>query len=81
MERFGLERGIRGAEVRHVDQHEYYRQCQIKKKDLEQDVAGLSAEKSSSIPRRNLEKRKKELERGNLWMDKTFADTRPPTRR
>ena len=45
MERFGLERGIRGAEVRHVDQHEYYRQCQIKKKDLEQDVAGLSAEK------------------------------------
>ena len=23
-----------------------------------------------------MEKRKKELERGNLWMDKTFADTR-----
>lgn len=45
MERFGLERGIRGSEARHVDQHEYYRQCQIKKKDLEQDVAGLSAEK------------------------------------
>ncbi len=77
MERFGLERGIRGAEVRHVDQHEYYRQCQIKKKDLEQDVAGLSAEKKQfDTETQSLEKRKKELERGNLWMDKTFADTR-----
>ena len=45
MERFGLERGIRGSEARHVDQHEYYRQCQIKKKDLEQDVATLATEK------------------------------------
>lgn len=26
MEQFGLERGIRGSEARHVDQHEYYRQ-------------------------------------------------------
>ena len=41
MERFGLERGIRGSEARHVDQHEYYRQCQIKKKDLEQDVSSF----------------------------------------
>lgn len=45
MARFGLERAIRGSEARHVDQHEYYRQCQIKKKDLEQDVAILSSEK------------------------------------
>ena len=43
------ERGIRGSEARHVDQHEYYRQCQIRKKDLEQDVAGLSAEKERSF--------------------------------
>lgn len=77
MERFGLERGIRGSEARHVDQHEYYRQCQIKKKDLEQDVAGLSAEKKHlDTETQSLEKRKKELERGNRWMDKTFADTK-----
>lgn len=77
MERFGLERGIRGSEARHVDQHEYYRQCQIKKKDLEQDVAGLSAEKMLlDSETQSLEKRKKELERGNRWMDKTFADTK-----
>ena len=77
MEQFGLERGIRGSEARHVDQHEYYRQCQIKKKDLEQDVAGLSAEKKQlDTETQSLEKRKKELERGNRWMDKTFADTK-----
>ena len=77
MEQFGLERGIRGSEARHVDQHEYYRQCQIRKKDLEQDVAGLSAEKKQlDTETQSLEKRKKELERGNRWMDKTFADTK-----
>lgn len=77
MERFGLERGIRGSEARHVDQQEYYRQCQIKKKDLEQDVAGLSAEKNQlDTENRSLEKRKKELERGNRWIEKTFADTK-----
>lgn len=77
MERFGLERGIRGSEARHVDQHEYYRQCQIKKKDLEQDVAGLSAEKKQlDTETQSLEKRKAELERGNRWMDKTFAETK-----
>ena len=77
MERFGLERGIRGSEARHVDQHEYYRQCQIKKKDLEQDVAGLSAEKKQlDTENRSLEKRKAELERGNRWIEKTFADTK-----
>ncbi len=69
MERFGLERGIRGSEARHVDQHEYYRQCQIKKKDLEQDVATLATEKEQlDTETRSLEKRKTELERGNRWI-------------
>lgn len=77
MARFGLERGIRGSEARHVDQHEYYRQCQIKKKGLEQDVATLSSEKRQlDAETQSLEKRKKELERGNRWMDKTFAETK-----
>lgn len=77
MERFGLERGIRGSEARHVDQHEYYRQCQIKKKDLEQDVARLSAEKKQlDTENRSLEKRKTELERGNRWMEKTIIESK-----
>lgn len=77
MERFGLERGIRGSEARHVDQHEYYRQCQIKKKDLEQDVAALSTEKEQlGTETRSLEKRKAELERGNRWIEKTITETK-----
>lgn len=50
MERFGLERGVRGSEARHVDQHEYYRDCQRKKKDLEKDVAELVTEKKKVRP-------------------------------
>ncbi len=77
MERFGLERGIRGSEARHVDQHEYYRQCQIRKKDLEQDVAGLSADKKQlDTENRSLEKRKAELERGNRWLEKTIIESK-----
>lgn len=77
MEQFGLERGIRGSEARHVDQHEYYRQCQIRKKDLEQDVAGLSAEKKQlDTENRSLEKRKAELERGNRWIEKTIIESK-----
>lgn len=74
---FGLERGIRGSEARHVDQHEYYRQCQLKKKDLEQDVAALSTEKQQlDTETQSLERRKKELERGNRWMEKTITQTK-----
>lgn len=77
MERFGLERGIRGSEARHVDQHEYYRQCQIKKKDLEQDVATLATEKEQlGTETRSLEKRKTELERGNRWIEKTIVESK-----
>lgn len=64
MERFGLERGIRGSEARHVDQHEYYRDCQRKKKDLEHDVSQLSIEKSVlSIENRSLKAAKEKTER------------------
>lgn len=77
MAQFGLERGIKGSEGRHVDQHEYYRQCQIKKKDLEQDVAALSTEKEQlGTETRFLEKRKTELERGNRWIEKTITETK-----
>ena len=82
MERFGLERGIRGSEARHVDQHEYYCQCQIKKKDLEQDVATLSTEKRQlDTETQALEKRKKELERGNRWIEKAITETKATNER
>lgn len=70
MERFGLERGIRGSEARHVDQHEYYRQCQIKKKDLEQDVAKLSTQKKKlSREKTALETDNRKLEVDNRYLE------------
>ncbi|WP_278745951.1 MobV family relaxase [Muribaculum intestinale] len=64
MERFGLERGVRGSEARHVDQHEYYRDCQRKKKDLKHDVNQLAIEKNVlSIENRSLKATKEKTER------------------
>lgn len=77
MAKYGLERGIRGSEARHIGQHEYYRDCMVKKKGLEEDIGNLSIEKRKLDKETlSLEKRKKELERGNRWMDKTFSDTK-----
>lgn len=70
MQQFGLERGIRGSDARHISQHEYYRDCQIKKKGLEQDIVELTGEK------KELESRKHQLERGNNFMDKKYAETK-----
>ena len=70
MERFGLERGIRGSEARHVDQHEYYRQCQIEKKSLEQDVAKLSTQKKKlSREKTALESDNRKLEVDNRYLE------------
>lgn len=55
MAKYGLERGIRGSEARHIGQHEYYRDCMVKKKGLEEDIGNLSIEK------RKLDKEKKTL--------------------
>lgn len=46
MKRFGLERGVRGSDARHVDQHEYYRDCLRNKDKLETEVSELNVEKT-----------------------------------
>lgn len=70
MERFGLERGIRGSEARHVDQHEYYRKCQIEKNGLEQDVAKLSTQKKKlSREKTALESDNRKLEVDNRYLE------------
>lgn len=72
MAKYGLERGIRGSEARHIGQHEYYRDCMVKKKGLEEDIGNLSSEK------RKLDKEKKSLESKveNLECRTTAHDTR-----
>lgn len=77
MAKYGLERGIRGSEARHIGQHEYYRDCMVRKKGLEEDIGNLSIEKEQlGAETQSLEKRKKELERGNRWMEKTITETK-----
>lgn len=77
MAKYGLERGIRGSEARHIGQHEYYRDCMVKKKGLEEDIGNLSTEKEQlGAETRSLEKRKKELEFGNRWIEKTIIETK-----
>lgn len=72
MAKYGLERGIRGSEARHIGQHEYYRDCMVKKKGLEEDIGNLSIEK------RKLDKEKKSLESKveHLECRTTALDTR-----
>lgn len=72
MAKYGLERGIRGSEARHIGQHEYYRDCMVKKKGLEEDIGNLSIEK------RKLDKEKKSLESKveSLECRTTALDTR-----
>lgn len=72
MAKYGLERGIRGSEARHIGQHEYYRDCMVKKKGLEEDISNLSIEK------RKLDKEKKSLESKveNLECRTTALDSR-----
>ena len=72
MAKYGLERGIRGSEARHIGQHEYYRDCMVKKKGLEEDIGNLSIEK------RKLDKEKKSLESKveNLECRTTALDSR-----
>lgn len=77
MAKYGLERGIRGSEARHIGQHEYYRDCMVKKKGLEEDIGNLSIEKEQlGAETQSLEKRKKELEFGNRWIEKTIIETK-----
>lgn len=37
MAKYGMKRDIRGSDARHIGQHEYYRDCLVKKKGLEED--------------------------------------------
>ena len=53
VKKYGLERGERGSKARHVDQQEYYRDCQRNKAELEQQVSELSAEKEKVSKEKN----------------------------
>jgi DNA repair exonuclease SbcCD ATPase subunit len=45
MEKYGLERGIRGSEARHITTPQYYRELYAEKEDLKEDIAYLEEQK------------------------------------
>ena len=48
MEKYGLQRGERGSEARHVTTAQYYRNIQREKKDIESEVQQLRQEKQET---------------------------------
>lgn len=70
VKKYGLERGIRGSKARHRSQHEYYRQCQIDKLILEQDIFNLSDEKEKiDTEKKALEKERDKVERSTRVLE------------
>jgi predicted RNase H-like nuclease (RuvC/YqgF family) len=45
MEKYGLERGIRGSEARHITTPQYYRELYAEKEDLKEDITYLEEQK------------------------------------
>jgi DNA repair exonuclease SbcCD ATPase subunit len=45
MNKYGLQRGIRGSEARHISTPQYYRDLHAKNKDLREDIAELEEQK------------------------------------
>jgi hypothetical protein len=45
MEKYGLERGIRGSEARHITTPQYYRDLHAKNEDLRADIANLEEQR------------------------------------
>jgi predicted nucleic acid-binding Zn-ribbon protein len=45
MAKYGLQRGIRGSEARHISTPQYYRDLHAKNKDLREDIAELEEQK------------------------------------
>ena len=70
VKKYGLERGERGSKARHVEQQEYYRNCQRNKAELEQQVSELSAEKEKvSKEKKAAETAKAKVERETKIME------------
>ena len=73
MEKYGLQRGVRGSEARHVTTTQYYRDLKRQTGELETDVQQLQSEKKEAEKR--LKQVKKEIGTQKLEAVKTEAKT------
>lgn len=73
MERYGLQRGVRGSEARHTTTAQYYRDLKRQTGELETDVQQLQSEKKAAEKR--LLQIKREIGTERLEVVKTEAKT------
>ena len=73
MEKYGLQRGVRGSEARHVTTAQYYRDLKRQTGELETDVQQLQSEKEEAEKR--LKQVRKEIGTQKLEAVKTEAKT------
>lgn len=73
MEKYGLQRGVRGSEARHVTTAQYYRDLKRQTGELETDVQQLQSEKKEAEKR--LKQVRKEIGTQKLEAVKTEAKT------
>ena len=73
MDKYGLQRGVRGSEARHVTTAQYYRDLKRQTGELETDVQQLQSEKDEA--EKQLKQVKKEIKTDRLEAVKTEAKT------
>lgn len=73
MERYGLQRGVRGSEARHTTTAQYYRDLKRQTGELETDVQQLQIEKQEA--EKQLKQVKREINTEELEVVKTEAKT------
>lgn len=73
MDKYGLQRGVRGSEARHVTTAQYYRDLKRQTGELETDVQQLQSEKDET--EKQLKLVKKEIKTDRLEAVKTAAKT------
>ena len=73
MDKYGLQRGVRGSEARHVTTAQYYRDLKRQTGELETDVQQLQSEKDEA--EKQLKQVKKEIKTDKLEAVKTEAKT------
>lgn len=64
MEKYGLQRGVKGSEARHISTQEYYRELHLKNESLKEDIDNLMEQKEQAG--KELSRIKSEIKTGKL---------------
>ena len=79
MERYGLQRGVRGSEARHTTTAQYYRDLKRQTGELETDVQQLQSEKKAAEKKAEKKQEKERLEKSKESRTESEDDTQTIT--